>query len=353
MRFEYLSKLTNFISPELLHKFFIFLLRTKLIKNSINSSRLKINLWDIEFQNPLGLAAGFDKNAEVIKGCLDLGFGFVEVGTVTPKPQIGNNKPRIFKIPEFQAVIQRLGFNNLGVKNFTQNIKNYRNFNEPGIVGSNIGKNKSTISDVEDYLSLLDDCIHLSDYIVINVSSPNTPGLRNLQKKENITKILKNINLRKTKSVPILLKISPDIEENDLEYICEIALKKKWLDGLIVSNTTILRDMLKKKPIKNSWKIEEEGGLSGPPLFQKSTEILKKTFFLTKGKVPIIGVGGISNSEEAFEKILSGASLIQIYTSMIYNGPNIVIKILNGLDKKLKKNGFKNISEAIGQKVKL
>ena len=247
MRFEYLSKLTNFISPELLHKFFIFLLRTKLIKNSINSSRLKINLWDIEFQNPLGLAAGFDKNAEVIKGCLDLGFGFVEVGTVTPKPQIGNNKPRIFKIPEFQAVIQRLGFNNLGVKNFTQNIKNYRNFNEPGIVGSNIGKNKSTISEVEDYLSLLDDCIHLSDYIVINVSSPNTPGLRNLQKKENITKILKNINLRKTKSVPILLKISPDIEENDLEYICEIALKKKWLDGLIVSNTTILRDMLKKK----------------------------------------------------------------------------------------------------------
>ena len=322
-------------------------------QNSINSSRLKVSLWNIDFPNPLGLAAGFDKNAEVIKGCFGLGFGFVEVGTVTPRPQIGNLKPRVFKIPEFEAVIQRLGFNNLGVKNFIENVKYYRKSFKTGIIGSNIGKNKTTSDDIEDYLSLLNDCEPISDYIVINVSSPNTPGLRDLQKKEKISELLKGIQKKKSGCTPILLKISPDIKENELEHICEIALNQKWLDGLIVSNTTTNRDMLKKKPIRNAWKIDEDGGLSGPPLFKSSTEILKKTYFLTKGKVPLIGVGGISSSEEAFEKIASGASLIQIYTSMIYKGPNVVINILNGLDQKLKINGFKNIGDAIGHKVKL
>ena len=349
---KYFYKLAQFIPPELSHKLFIYLLKLEVIKEEMDDEVLKVNLWNKDFKNPLGLAAGFDKNAEVISGSLNLGFGFVEVGTVTPKPQFGNRRPRVFRIPEYNSVIQRLGFNNMGIDVFLRNIERYRKKNKVGIIGSNIGKNKDSEDYIKDYSDLLKKCNKDSDYITINISSPNTPGLRDIQKKENVNNLLKKLCEENYEKTPILLKISPDISVSDLENICDIAVSKKWLDGLIISNTTISRDSLKHKPIRDSWKIYENGGLSGPPLLDKSNQILETTYKLTNGKIPIIGVGGISSAVDAFNKIALGASLLQIYTVLIYSGPMIVIKILKGLKELLLKNGFKNVQNAVGHKVK-
>jgi len=344
-------KLNYLIPPEISHHLFLKILKYNLVKQKIYNENLELNLWGKSFKNPLGLAAGFDKNAEVISGCFNLGFGFVEVGTVTPKPQAGNVKPRVFRIPEYEAVIQRLGFNNKGIEFFMNNIVSYKNRSENSILGCNIGKNKDTEDFILDYSNLLKKCEKFSDYIVVNVSSPNTPGLRDIQKKEMINVLLKELHYKKSKKVPLLIKISPDISYSDLENICDIALRENWLSGIIVSNTTTTRESLKNKPIKHSWKIFEDGGLSGPPLFDISNSILRKTFRLTKGKVPLIGVGGISSAEDAFQKIAFGANLIQIYTSLIYQGPWVVPRILKGLSKLLNKNGFKDIQSAVGHKV--
>lgn len=350
--FEYLSKLTQFIPPELSHRLFIYFLKLELIRKEIDDEVLRINLWNKNFKNPLGLAAGFDKNAEVISGSLNLGFGFVEVGTVTYKPQYGNEKPRVFRIPEYNSVIQRLGFNNKGIEVFIKNIERYRERNQSGIVGSNIGKNKDSGDYTQDYLDLLKRCHKKSDYITINISSPNTPGLRDIQKKDKLNNLLKKLYDENHAKTPLLLKISPDISMSDLENICDISLNKEWLNGLIISNTTISRDSITHKQLRDPWKVHEKGGLSGPPLLDKSNQLLERTYKLTKGKVPIIGVGGISSANDAFNKIALGASLLQIYTVLIYSGPMIVIKILEGLKYLLLKNGFKNIQNAIGHKVK-
>ena len=347
-----LLKLNYLIPPEISHYLFIKILKYNLVIQKIDNENLELKLWGKSFKNPLGLAAGFDKNAEAISGCFNLGFGFVEVGTVTPRPQIGNAKPRVFRIPEYKAVIQRLGFNNKGIDSFLNNIISYKNKSKNSILGCNIGKNKDTEDFISDYSHLLTKCERVADYIVVNISSPNTPGLREIQKKETINILLKELDSKKSKKIPLLIKISPDIADSDLENICDIALKEKWLNGIIVSNTTVSRDYLKNRPIRNSWKINENGGLSGPPLFNISNSILSKTFKLTKGKVPLIGVGGISSAEDAFEKIALGANLIQIYTSLIYQGPWVVQKILKGLSRLLNTNGFKNIQSAVGHKVK-
>jgi dihydroorotate dehydrogenase len=349
---KFLLKLNYLIPPEISHYLFIKILKYNLVKQKVDNKNLEVNLWGKSFKNPLGLAAGFDKNAEVINGCLDIGFGFVEVGTVTPKPQVGNAKPRVFRIPEYEAVIQRLGFNNKGIDFFIDNIVSFKKKSKNGIIGCNIGKNKDTKDYVSDYSYLLKKCEEFSDYIVVNVSSPNTPGLRDIQKKEMINFLLKELHSKKTKKVPLLIKISPDINYSDLENICDIAITEKWLNGIIVSNTTTTRESLKNKPMKSSWKITEDGGLSGPPIFDISNAILSKTYRLTKGKVPLIGVGGISTAEDAFEKIAFGANLIQIYTSLIYQGPWVVPRILKGLSRLLDINGFKNIKSAVGHKVK-
>ena len=345
-------KLNYLIPPEISHHLFINILKYNFVRQKFEHKNLEVNLWGKSFKNPLGLAAGFDKNAEAINGCLNIGFGFVEVGTVTPKPQVGNSKPRVFRIPEYEAVIQRLGFNNKGIDFFMDNIAIHKKKSKNAIIGSNIGKNKDTDDFVSDYSYLLKKCEEFSDYIVVNVSSPNTPGLRDIQKKEMINLLLKELHSKKSKKIPLLIKISPDIDYSDLENICDIAVKEKWLNGIIVSNTTTTREPLKNKPIKNSWKIRENGGLSGPPIFDISNTILSKTFRLTKGKIPLIGVGGISTPEDAFEKIAFGANLIQIYTSLIYQGPWVVPKILKGLSSLLAINGFKNIQSAVGHKVK-
>ncbi len=349
--FKYISNFSFLFSPELAHYFFLRILKFGVINQEFSDEALKINLWGKNFINPLGLAAGFDKNAEVISGILKMGFGFAELGTVTPKPQIGNVKPRVFRIPEYEAVIQRLGFNNKGLDFFINNISEFKKINK-GIIGANIGKNKDSNNYLDDYNILLTECSKFADYVVVNISSPNTPGLRDIQKKDRISFLLKELNIKNIKKVPLLLKIAPDISNEDLENICNIALKEDWLSGLVISNTTILRDSIRDKPIKNAWKIKELGGLSGPPLYRLSNEILKKTYKLTKGKVPLIGVGGISSGEDAFEKIGLGASLIQIYTSLIYKGPEVIIEILKELRSRLKLNGFKNIKSAVGFKVK-
>tara|TARA_B100000989_G_scaffold213567_1_gene162302 strand:+ start:290 stop:1345 length:1056 start_codon:yes stop_codon:yes gene_type:complete len=350
--YKYLSLLSNLIYPELSHSLFLNFLKLGLIKNKYENKNLNIKLWNKNFSNPLGLAAGFDKNAEVISETINLGFGFVEVGTVTLNKQIGNAKPRVFKIPEHEAVIQRLGFNNMGVNEFSKNINISRKKSSNSIIGINIGKNKETIDYEHDYLNLLNKCKKLADYIVVNVSSPNTPGLRDIQKKDKLLSLLKILSKANQKSLPILVKISPDISNKSLEDICEIAINENLIDGLILTNTTISRDSLKNKQISNSWKISEVGGLSGPPLFKLSNEVLEKTYKFTGGKIPLIGVGGISSGKDAFEKISLGASLIQIYTCLIYKGPNIVYQILEELSFLLKKNGFKNINDAIGHKIK-
>lgn len=344
-------RVSNFIPPELAHYLFIKLIQTEIIERKYFDDILNISLWGKKFPNPLGIAAGFDKNAESMSGLLCLGFGYVEVGTITPLEQKGNEKPRVFRIPEYETVIQRLGFNNLGSENALKKIKKFRMVNN-NILGINIGKNADTKDPLKDYTCLLEKFSKFADYIVLNISSPNTPGLRDLEKKNNIESFLKNISKKNILRKPLLLKISPDLNDSDLDNICDIVNKKDWIQGIIVSNTTVRRDMLKKKPVSNSWKIHEKGGLSGPPLLKLSNNLLLKTYKKTKGKIPLIGVGGVSSPEDAFEKIALGASLIQLYTALIYKGPMIVFQILKGLSEILKREGFKNLNSAIGHKVK-
>ncbi|MBS91606.1 MAG: dihydroorotate dehydrogenase (quinone) [Rickettsiales bacterium] len=350
MIFRTLSKFTGLISPELLHSFFLATLKLNLFNKKKNYENLKLNLLGRDFDNPLGLAAGFDKNAQVLNGSFGLGFGFLEVGTVTPMPQKGNSKPRVFKIPEYEAVIQRLGFNNDGIEVFLRNLKKFR-LRYDGLVGANIGKNKSSSDLFSDYKFLYQQVEPFADYITINISSPNTPGLRDLQQKDKFKILIKEIS--KLKKKPTFIKISPDISSKEIKDICDLALNEDLIDGLVLTNTTISRNSLFSKPLKNHWKIEEDGGLSGPPLRKISNEIIKKVYKETKGKIILIGVGGISNGKDAFEKISLGCSLVQLYTSLVYKGPNIVAEILAELSQLIQQKGLKNIKELIGANIKL
>ena len=263
-------------------------------------------------------------------------------------PQYGNQKPRVFKIPEIEAVIQRLGFNNKGVEEFLEKLKKVQKIKS--VLGVNIGKNKNSKDFISDYQLLYQKLEAYSDYITINISSPNTPGIRDIQEKGNIEKLINNLSTIKKKK-PTFLKLSPDLSRKNLENICKLVLRNKFLNGLILTNTTIRRDDLYKKPVKNSWKLREEGGLSGAPLRAKTNKIIRSVYELTNGKITIIGVGGISSGRDAFEKISMGASLLQLYTALIYNGPNIVIKILSDLSHSLKRKGIKNVTGLIGKNI--
>jgi len=347
MNYRIFSQIFGFLPPEFLHRLFIRSLKFEMFKQDKSFDNLRINVFGKDFENPLGLAAGFDKNAEVIQGVTNLGFGFVEVGTVTPMPQHGNSKPRVFKIPEYEAVIQRLGFNNDGVELFLNNIRRSRKKSD-NIIGINIGKNKNSKDSFSDYKFLYETLEPFADYITINISSPNTPGLRDIQKKGNIDRFLNSVSKIKKKK-PTFLKLSPDISDVDLRNICKIIINEDFVKGVVLTNTTVSRDMLLSKPIKNPWKIYEDGGLSGSPLKNLTNELIRKVYELTKGKIVIIGVGGISSGEDAFEKISLGASLLQLYTSLIYHGPDVVFRILSELSLLLKKRGIKNIKELIGK----
>ena len=291
----------------------------------IDDSRLEKSLFGIKFKNPVGLAAGFDKNAQLYEELTSFGFGFIEIGTVTPKPQSGNPKKRLFRLVEDSAIINRMGFNNVGVEEVVKNLKK----NKSTLIGGNIGKNKITPNylAIDDYVTSFNMLFDFVDYFVVNVSSPNTPNLRDLQEKEPLTKLINSlisINRNKNKPKPILLKIAPDLNNNQLLDIISI-VKDTGLDGVIATNTTINRNNLK------SVNKNELGGLSGKPLTSRSTEVIK---FISKNSnktIPIIGVGGINTVADALEKFDAGADLIQIYTGFIYEGPNLIRSINKAL----------------------
>ena len=295
----------------------------------LEDEKLEREVFGLKFKNPVGLAAGFDKNAELITEMGNLGFGFVEVGTVTPLPQPGNLKPRMFRLPADKALINRMGFNNLGMDVAAERIAAYRrNSKAPKglIIGGNIGKNKVTDNEdaVKDYIKCFDRLFDVVDYFVVNVSSPNTPGLRALQEKEPLTKILNTLQQRNAKngiSRPILLKIAPDLTNEQLDDIVDI-VKETKIAGVIATNTTIIRDGLKSEKLSG-----ETGGLSGKPLTKRSTEVIRYLSQKSNSAFPIIGVGGIHSPEDAMEKLKAGASLIQLYTGFIYEGPGLVKRI--------------------------
>ena len=306
---------------------------------------LAIEVAGLSFENPIGLAAGFDKNAEVISPMLKAGFGFVETGTVTPKPQKGNTKPRVFRLPEDEAIINRLGFNNQGLTPFTKRLQAHKL--NIGIVGVNIGHNKVSTDPISDYITGAEAVSPFCDYLTINVSSPNTPGLRSLQNKEKLHRlievVLKAIN---KKNKPVFVKIAPDLTKVERSDIADVAINS-GIAGLIVSNTTIKRDAGLKNPLK-----AETGGLSGRPLLGPSTELLSEMYVQTKGKIALIGVGGITSGSDAYEKICAGASLVQLYTGLIYHGPKLVRRIKDDLATALKQDGFSCVADAVGSQAK-
>lgn len=284
----------------------------------VNDTRLEREVFGLKFKNPVGLAAGFDKDAKLYKELSHFGFGFIEIGTVTPKPQPGNPKKRLFRLKEDQAIINRMGFNNGGVAEAVVRLQKNKNV----LIGGNIGKNKVTPNDeaVNDYILCFNALFSVVDYFVVNVSSPNTPGLRELQDKEPLTKLLatlQDLNAQKEKRKPILLKIAPDLSEDQLLDIIDIVATTK-IDGVIATNTTISREGL------TSVNKEEIGGLSGKPLTKRSTEVIRFLSERSNKAFPIIGVGGIHSAQDALEKIEAGASLVQLYTGFIYEGPQLI-----------------------------
>lgn len=291
----------------------------------VKDEKLERELFGLKFPNPVGLAAGFDKDAKLYRELSNLGFGFVEIGTVTPKPQVGNEKPRLFRLQKDSAVINRMGFNNGGVEEAVERLKQNPKGNRRVLVGGNIGKNKTTPNEdaVNDYLFCFEALFDCVDYFVVNVSSPNTPNLRELQEKKPLTDLLQalqNKNIAKEKRKPILLKIAPDLSNEQLLDIIDIVSATK-IDGVIATNTTISRDGLSSK------NKSEMGGLSGKPLAKRATQVIKFLSSKSNQAFPIIGVGGIHSAEDALEKLDAGASLVQLYTGFIYEGPNLIKKI--------------------------
>jgi len=304
---------------------------------------LKVKLFGKNFPNPIGLAAGFDKSAEAYNSLLRLGFGFVEVGTVTPLKQFGNPKPRIFRLEDDHALINRLGFNNDGIEIIKNRIKIE---GKTGILGINIGPNKETKDQKKDFCLGLKNFFDIADYITVNISSPNTEGLRDFHGQEKLKDLLVTLNKIKKENktnIPLLLKISPDIKENDISEIVDAANKNN-ISAIILTNTTNSnRDNLKSETKK------EEGGLSGEPLQQISTNMIKKFYKQLHGKIPIIGTGGVDSGKSAYEKIIAGASLLQLYTGFVYRGPSAAKEIKKELIQILKSEGMNSIQEAIGK----
>ena len=334
------------LNPEIAHNLSIQGLKLGLYPkvNFKNTNVLEQTIWGRRFQTPIGLSAGFDKNAEVIKPILNMGFSFTELGTVTPLPQKGNPKPRIFRFPKHQALVNSLGFNNKGLDNFERNIVNTNNSEnfQDKIIGINIGNNKETKEIIHDLEKLFDRLYRLGDYIVINLSSPNTPGLRDNLKSQSFEKIVNHLQRLREKNnskIPILFKISPDISEQEKKDIALISLAND-VDGLILTNTSI---------DKSTLGTEMNGGISGRPLFFKSNKIIRDFYTLTSGKIRIIGVGGVFTANDILTKMKLGASLVQLYSSFTYQGPYHVKKITLDLIALIQQEGYRNISEVIGQ----
>ncbi len=306
---------------------------------------LAIDVLGFHFENPLGIAAGFDKNGEVPDAMLAMGMGFAEVGTVTPHSQSGNPRPRIFRLPVHRAVVNRLGFNNEGHAALKKRLEARRK--RPGIVGVNIGANKDAADRIADYEAGIRAFEGLASYFTVNISSPNTPGLRALQNRAELETLIARVLAARKSRTPVLLKIAPDLGQDELADIAEVALAQ-GLDGLIVSNTTIARGDL-----VSGVHAQETGGLSGVPLFEMSTAVLADIYRLTKGRLPLVGVGGISNGHDAYMKIRAGASLLQLYSALTYEGPGLIARIKRELAAHLVTDGFAHLKDAVGADVKL
>ena len=308
--------------------------------------RLRVHVFGFDFTNPLGMAAGFDKDAKVPMALLRLGFGFVEVGTVTPRPQSGNPKPRLFRLASDRAIVNRMGFNNDGHNAVRARFAGLTE--RKGVIGVNIGANRDSEDRIADYECGVERFHDLADYLVINISSPNTPGLRDLQAREAIGELLSRVNIIRERCAqaannrtPLLVKIAPELDEKQLGDIAQSCLSH-GIDGMIVANTTT------RRPNLHSPQAGQTGGLSGVPLFAPSTAMLARLYLMTEGKIPLVGVGGIDSVETAFEKIRAGATLIQLYTGLVYEGPRLVGRIIRGLAAKLEQEGFSRLADAVG-----
>ena len=328
------------IDPERAHRLTVRALALAGRRGPPAAGALAIDVAGLGFPNPLGMAAGFDKDAEVPDQLLGLGFGFAEVGSITPRPQAGNPRPRLFRLVEDRAVINRMGFNNGGAEVARDRL--VRRVGRPGIVGINVGANKDSEDRIADYVAMTRVMAPLASYLAVNISSPNTPGLRALQDEGALTGLLDAvIEARGTAGPPVFLKVAPDLESADIDAIARIALDRK-LGALIVSNTTITR------PALQSANARETGGLSGAPLRDLAQQRLRDFRKATGGAIPLVGVGGIASAEDAWARIRAGASVVQLYSAMVYGGPGLPRRILRGLEALMRRDGFASIAEAVG-----
>ena len=353
--FRIAGPVLRLIDPETAHRLTVRALELGIVPPSrdVDPPRLATTLWGKNFANPIGLAAGFDKDARVIDAMAALGFGFVEAGTVTPFPQPGNPRPRVFRLAADRAVINRLGFNSAGLDAFVARLQDrHRPHPDTGpasIVGANVGANRGSPDPTEDYVTGFKAVRGLVDYVTVNISSPNTPGLRDLQQENALAGLLDRlVNARAGDigmSTPIVVKIAPDLEAEEIQAIAEVVLEKQ-IDGVIISNTTIARPL----SLRGRHRVQI-GGLSGAPLRDAATNLLRTFYKLTGGRIPLIGVGGIASGADVYAKIRAGASLVQLYTGLIYEGPGLITKIKHELDACLERDGMTNIAAAVGDDV--
>ena len=346
--FSNLRSLIFKLDPETAHNLAIKSLKFNFVPNVLDKDEknplFTTKLFNRNLDNPIGMAAGFDKNAEVYNTLFKLGFGFVEVGTITPHKQFGNSKPRIFRLIEDEALINRLGFNNLGSKNVVDRIKSNK---QNGLLGINIGPNKDSNNRLEDYLHCFKTFQDVADYITINISSPNTEDLRSFHDQKKLNQLLDSIDKEKKNlgsKIPIAVKISPDIDDQEIKKITEVLLSNN-IEAIIISNTSdSSRNSL------NNIQKHQKGGLSGKPIEEKSTKLINKFYKLLNGKIKIIGCGGVDSGKSAYEKFLAGANYVQLYTGMVFRGPNVVNMIKKELKELLIVDGVKNFAEIIGNK---
>lgn len=344
MLFDFVRPAVFALEPERAHRLTVAALKVMSGRAHAPTGPLATNVAGLHFPNPVGLAAGFDKNGEVPDALLALGFGFAEVGSVTPLPQAGNPTPRLFRLVEDRAVINRMGFNNEGGEVVARRLKARRD--RPGVVGVNIGANKDSTDRIADYAQLTRLMAPLASYLAVNISSPNTPGLRALQDEGALTGLLDAVHEARTEvcgeaGPPIFLKVAPDLEPADIDAIARIALDR-GLAALIVSNTTIAR------PFLHSRHGNEAGGLSGAPLRGLALQRLRDFRSATGGAIPLVGVGGIASAEDAWTRIRAGANLVQLYSALVYHGPGLARKIVHDLERLMRRDGFAAIAEAVG-----
>ena len=346
--FSNLRSLIFKLDPETAHSLAIKSLKFNFVPNILDQDKdnplFKTKLFSKDLDNPIGMAAGFDKNAEVYNSLFKLGFGFVEVGTVTPLKQYGNPKPRVFRLVEDEALINRLGFNNHGATNIVERIKSNSKI---GLLGVNIGPNMSTENRLDDYIKCFQIFHNVADYITVNISSPNTKDLRNFHEQTKLNELLKMIDKEKEKlnsKTPIAVKVSPDINDQEINNISDVLLSNN-IEVVIISNTSDSS----REILKNIQKYQKDG-LSGKPIEEQSTKLISKFYKILKGKIKIIGVGGVDSGKSAYDKFTAGADYVQLYTGMVFRGPNIVNMIKKELKELLLKDGVRNFTEIIGKK---